>query len=69
MLELSEKRLKLIGFKCEENCKHIGSSVRELSVKFPDYLANILFIFRNDKKFVVNSSTIIEKNDSSQSLF
>ena len=23
--------------------------------KFPDYLANILFIFRGDKKFIVNS--------------
>ena len=63
MVELSEKRLKLIGFKCEENCKHIGLSVRDLSEKFPNYLANILFIFRKDKKFVVNSSTIIEKND------
>tara|TARA_Y100000590_G_scaffold470625_1_gene667060 strand:- start:1576 stop:2940 length:1365 start_codon:yes stop_codon:yes gene_type:complete len=63
MVELSEKRLKLIGFKCEQNCKNIGLSVRQLSEKFPDYLANILFIFRKEKKFVVNSSTIIEKND------
>ena len=40
---------------------HIGSTVRELSSKFPNYLANILFIFRGDKKFIVNSSTKIEK--------
>ena len=63
MVELSEKRLKLIGFKCEKNFAHLGLTVRELSEKFPNYLANILFIFRKDKKFVVNSSTIIESND------
>ncbi|MBI04765.1 MAG: Trk system potassium transporter TrkA [Pelagibacteraceae bacterium] len=63
MLELSEKKLKLIGFKCEKNCGHIGMSVRELSEKFPDYLANILFVFRGDKKFLVTSSTIIQEND------
>jgi len=63
MVELSEKRLKLIGFKCEKNFSHLGLSVRELSEKFPNYLANILFIFRKDKKFVVNSSTTIEPND------
>jgi trk system potassium uptake protein TrkA len=63
MVELSEKQLKLIGLKCEHNCTHIGLSVRELSSKFPDYLANILFIFRGDKKFIVNSSTKIENND------
>ena len=63
MVELSEKQLKLIGFKCENNCSNIGLTVRELSTKFPDYLANILFIFRGDKKFIVNSSTKIENND------
>ena len=63
MVELSEKRLKLIGFKCEKNFSHLGLNVRELSEKFPNYLANILFIFRKDKKFVVNSSAIIEPND------
>ena len=63
MVELSEKRLKLVGFKCEKNFSHLGLSVRELSEKFPNYLANILFIFRKDKKFVVNSSTIIQPND------
>jgi len=63
MVELSEKKLKLVGFKCKKNCSHIGLTVRELSNKFPDYLANILFIFRDEKKFVVNSSTTIESND------
>ena len=63
MVELSDKQLKLIGFKCEHNCSHIGLTVRELSAKFPNYLANILFIFRNDEKFVVNSTTKIENND------
>ncbi len=63
MVELSEKQLKLIGFKCDSNCHHIGFTVRELSAKFPDYLANILFIFRGDKKFIVNSSSKIEKDD------
>ena len=63
MVELSEKQLKLIGFKCYNNCQHIGLTVRELSAKFPNYLANILFIFIGDKKFIVNSSSKIEKYD------
>ena len=63
MVELSQKQLKLIGFKCDNNCHHIGLTVRELSAKFPNYLANILFIFRGDKKFIVNSSSKIEKDD------
>ena len=64
MLELSDKKLKLVGLKCEDNFSHSGMTVRELSKKFPNYLANIMFIFRGDKKFTVNSSTKIEKNDS-----
>ena len=56
--------LKLIGLKCEDNFLHSGLSVRELSEKFPDYLANIMFIFRGDQKFTVNSSTKIEKKDT-----
>ena len=64
MLELSEKKLKLIGLKCEDNFAHSGLTVRELSQKFQNYLANIMFIFRDDKKFTVNSSTKIQKNDS-----
>ncbi len=63
MVELSEKRLKLIGFNCDKKCNLLGLNVRQLSEKFPKYLANILFIFRKDKKFVVNSSTIIEPDD------
>ena len=64
MVELSDKKLKLIGLKCEDNFLHSGLSVRELSEKFPDYLANIMFIFRGDQKFTVNSSTKIEKKDT-----
>ena len=30
MLELSEKKLKLIGLKCEDNFAHAGSTVREI---------------------------------------
>jgi len=63
MVELSEKRLKLVGFKCVSKCNHLGLTVRQLSEKFPDYLANILFIIRKDKKFIVNSSTVIESED------
>jgi len=63
MVELSEKRLKLVGFKCENSCNHLGMTVRELHEKFPNYLANILFIFRKDKKFIVNSSTVIQTDD------
>ncbi len=64
MVELSDKKLKLIGLKCEDNFLHSGLTVRELSEKFPDYLANIMFIFRGDQKFTVNSSTKIEKKDT-----
>ena len=64
MLELSDKKLKLIGLKCEENFTLSGLTVRDLSEKFPNYLANIMFIFRGDKKFTVNSSTKVQKNDT-----
>ena len=60
------KKLKLIGLKCEDNFLHSGLTVRELSEKFPDYLANIMFIFRGDQKFTVNSSTKIEKKDTNR---
>ena len=63
MLELAEKRLKLVGIKCEDNCKVLGKTLRTLSVEFKNYLANILFVFRGDEKFIVNSNTILEKND------
>ena len=63
MVELADKRLKLIALRCEENCKILGKSLRELAVQFSDYLANILFVFRGDQKFIVNSNTKLEKND------
>ena len=63
MVELADNRLKLVGLKCEENCQVLGTTLRELSIKFEDYLANILFVFRGDKKFIVNSKTKLEKND------
>jgi len=63
MLELAEKRLKLVGIKCENNCKVLGKTLRILSDEFKNYLANILFVFRGDEKFIVNSNTILEKND------
>ena len=34
MLELSDKKLKLIGLKCEDNFSHSGLTVRELSKNF-----------------------------------
>ena len=63
MLELADNKLKLVGLKCEFNCKVLGKTIRELSTEFKDYLANILFVFRGDKKFIVNSNTKLEKND------
>ena len=63
MVELADKRLKLIALRCEENCNILGKSLRELAIQFNDYLANILFVFRGDQKFIVNSNTKLEKND------
>jgi len=63
MLELADNRLKLIGLKCESNCNILGKTLRQLSEEFNKYLVNILFVFRGDEKFIVNSSTILEKND------
>ena len=63
IVELADNRLKLVALKCEENCKILGKSLRNLAIQFKDYLANILFVFRGDQKFVVNSSTKLEKND------
>ena len=63
MLELADKRLKLVGLKCENNCKVLGITLRILSDEFKNYLVNILFVFRGDEKFIVNSNTILEKND------
>ena len=63
MLELADNRLKLLGIKCENNCKVLGKTLRNLSDEFKDYLANILFVFRGDEKFIVNSNTSLEKDD------
>ena len=63
MVELADNRLKLVALRCEENCKILGKSLRELAIQFNDYLANILFIFRGDQKFIVNSNTKLEKED------
>jgi trk system potassium uptake protein TrkA len=63
MLELADNKLKLVGLKCETNCKVLGKNLRELSNEFKQYLANILFVFRGDDKFIANSNTILEKND------
>ncbi len=63
MLELADNRIKLIGLKCEISCKVLGKTLRNLSKEFDSYKANILFVFRGDEKFIVNSNTILEKND------
>ena len=63
MLELARNKLKLVGLKCEDNCKVLGKTLRDLSEEFKDYLANILFVFRGEEKFIVNSNTKLEKND------
>ncbi len=63
MLELADNRIKLVGIKCENNCKVLGKPLRDLSYEFKDYLANILFVFRGEEKFIANSYTTLEKND------
>ena len=63
MLELADNRIKLVGLKCEDNCKVFGKTLRNLSKEFDNYKANILFVFRGDEKFIANSNTILEKND------
>ena len=63
MLELADNRLKLIGLKCEENCPILNISLRKLSQTYSNVLSNILFIIRQDKKFVVDSKSTLEKND------
>jgi len=63
MVELADSRLKFVGIKCEKNCKILGKTIRELSNQFTDYLANVLFVFRGEQKFIVNSNTKLELND------
>ena len=63
ILELADNRLKLVGLKCESNCKVLGKTLRILSEEFKNYLANILCVFRGEEKFIVNSNTKLQKND------
>ena len=63
MVELADNRLKLVGLRCESNCKILGKTLRDLSEEFTNYLVNILFVFRGEDKFIVNSNTTLEKND------
>ena len=63
MLELADNRLKLVGLKCESNSKVLGKTLRALSDEFKNYLVNILFVFRGEEKFIVNSGTTLEKED------
>ena len=63
ILELADNKLKLVGLKCESNSNVLGKTLRLLSEEFKNYLVNILFVFRGDKKFIVNSSTKLEKDD------
>ena len=63
MFELADNKLKLVGLRCEEKCPILDISIRDLSIKFKDILCNILFVYRGDDKFVVNSKTTLLKND------
>ena len=62
-VELADNKLKLIGLVCEEKCPILNINLRELSKTYSHVLSNILFIIRKDKKFVVNSNSILELND------
>jgi len=63
MFELADNKLKLVGLRCEEKCPILDISIRDLSIKFKNILCNILFVYRGDDKFVVNSKTTLLKND------
>ena len=63
MQELADKKLILVGLKCESNCKVLGKTLRVLSEEFKDYLANILFVFRGEDKFIAKSNTSLVIND------
>jgi trk system potassium uptake protein TrkA len=63
MFELADNKLRLVGLRCEEKCPILEISIRDLSIKFKDILCNILFVYRGDDKFVVNSKTTLLKND------
>ena len=49
--------------KCEENCPILNTSIRDLSNQFNNVLSNILLVFRDDEKFIVNSKTKLKQND------
>jgi len=63
MVELADNRLKLVGLKCEDNCPILNITLRDLSQQYKEVLCNILLVFRDEKKFVVNSKTKLQKND------
>ena len=63
IVELADNKLKLVGLKCEKNCLILDTSIRELSKKFSKISLNILFVFRGEEKFVVNSKTTLKEND------
>ena len=63
MVELANNRLKLVGLKCEDNCPILNIPLRDLSNTYKDVLCNILLVFRDENKFVVNSKTKFQKND------
>ena len=63
MLELADNRLKLIGLKCMEGSPILNTSIRNLSKIYNKVLSNVLIVIRQDKKFVVNSKSTLEKND------
>ena len=63
MFELADNRLKLVGLKCEKKCPILKTSIRDLSIQFKDILCNILFVYRKDDKFIVNSKTTLLEND------
>jgi len=63
MLELAGDRIKLIGLKCEKNCTILNMSIKEISMKFPEQLSNILLIIRNEEHIVPKSETKLNEND------
>ena len=63
MVELGNKKLKLVGLKCNEKCPVLNISIDDLSKKYKDLMLNILLVIRNDEKFVVNSKSTLKLND------
>ena len=63
MLDLVRNRLKFVGLKCEDNCPFLNKAIKDISVELESLITNILFIFRGDEKFLVDSKTKLQKND------